>query len=163
MKLLPAFLLSFFLLFCVGVVEAGQTNEGFTFPMNESNLGASVTVIYTNVSYDPYCLVDIKGDDLKLIKFEYGRNTTRYFTEKEIWTGDIQHIGNQLYIPGQFNAGSLEITVYSEAGYQKVTDIKIIERKLTSASSINPDLFIFITVLAILGISISRNFRRIFQ
>lgn len=137
--------------------------RGFSFLMVEKDLGASATVIYNNISFDPHSLIEVEGDDLKLVKFEYDGNTTRYFIEKEIWTGDIEHIGEELYIPGQFEASSLKITVYSEEGYQKVTDIKIIERKLTSAATINPDLFIFITVLAILGLSISRNLRRIFQ
>lgn len=137
--------------------------RGFSFPLIESDLGASATVTYNNMSYDPHSLVDIKGDDLKLVKYEYGGNSSRHFIDKGLWTGNIPHTGDKLYIPGQFKTGSLKITVYSEAGYQKVTDIKIIERKLTGASSINPDLFIFICILTVLGISISRNLRRIFQ
>ena len=137
--------------------------RGFSFKLLERDLGASATVVFNNVSFDPHSLVDIKGDDLMLVKYEYGGNSTRHFIEKGLWTGDIPHIGNKLYIPGQLKASSLKITVYSEEGYQTVTDIKIIERKLTGASSINPDLFIFLTILAILGISISRNLRRIYQ
>lgn len=136
--------------------------RGFSFPLLEKDLGASATVIYNNISFDPHSLVDVEGDDLKLVKIKYGGNTTRYFVEKGIWTGDIEHIGSELYLAGQFDASSLEITVYSEEGYQKVTDIKIIERGLTGASSINPDLFIFIAILAVLGISITRNLRRAF-
>lgn len=137
--------------------------RGFSFQLLERDLGASATVIYNNMSYDPHSLVQIKGDDLKLVKYEYGGNSSRHFIDKGLWTGNIPHTGDKLYIPGQFKTGSLKITVYSEAGYQKVTDIKIIERKLTGASSINPDLFIFISILTVLGISISRNLRRIFQ
>lgn len=136
--------------------------RGFSFPMIETDLGASATVIYNNMSFDPHSLIEVEGDNLKLIKFEYAGNTTRYFIEKGIWAGDIGHIGSELYIPGNFRKDSLKITVYSEEGYQKVTDIKILDRKLSTASTINPDLFVFISVLAVIGISISRNIRRIF-
>lgn len=136
--------------------------HGFSFPMIENDLGAAATVVYNNVSADPHSLIEVEGNDLKLIKFEYDGNVSRYFIEEGIWTGDLDHVGSELYIPGEFNADSLRITVYSDEGYQQVTDIKIIERKLTGASSISPDLFIFISVLAILGISIARNLRRVF-
>lgn len=137
-------------------------NFGFSFPLIETDLGASAIVEYNNVSYDPHSLIEVTGDDLKLIKVEYNGNVTRHFIEKDIWTGDIQHVGSDLYLPGHFKADSLKITVYSDEGYQTVSDIEIKERKLSGATSINPDLFIFIAILAISGISIARNLRRIF-
>jgi hypothetical protein len=137
--------------------------RGFSFMMVEKDLGASAKVTFNNISYDPHSLIEVKGDELKLIKFEYGGNTTRYFIEKDLWIGEIQHIGEDLYLSGNFDIRKLNITAYSESGYQKVTDIKVIERTLSGAASINPDLFIFITILIILGISIARNIRRIFE
>ena len=132
------------------------------YPDVLKDIGASATVIFNNVSYGPHSLIEVSGADLKLIKFEYEGNVTKYFVEKGIWVGDIQHVGSDLYIPGKFNRDDLKITVYSENGYQEVSDIEIIERKIVGASSISPDLFIFLTVLAVLGISITRNLRRIF-
>lgn len=133
-----------------------------SYPLVALDLGASSTVIFNNMSYDPHSLIEVSGEDLQLVKYEYRGDVVRHFIDRDLWIGDLQHIGQDLYIPGQFEADALKITVYSEEGYQAVSDIQVVERKLSGAASINPDMFIFISILAVLGFSISRNLRRIY-
>ena len=140
-----------------------KIDYALSYPLVALDLGASSTVIFNNMSYAPHSLIEVSGEDLQLVKYEYRGDVVRHFIERDLWIGDLQHIGHDLYIPGQFEADALKITVYSEEGYQAVSDIQVIERKLSGAASINPDMFIFISILAVLGISISRNLRRIFQ
>jgi len=134
----------------------------FKYPSVQYDFGATATVTNTSESINPHTTARVSGDNLKVVKFEYDGKMARHFIEHDLWTGELSHIGNDLYIPGNFQSEKLHITVYGEEGYQKVKDVKI--TKVTSAGiGINPDFFIFIAVLAILGISIARNLRRIFE
>ena len=133
----------------------------FKYPSVKHDFGASATVININESITPYFTVKISGKDLEVVKFEYNGKAARHFIERDIWTGELSHIGNDLYIPGNLQSGKLHITVYGEYGYQNIENIKM--TTVNSAGvSINPDFFIFIAVLAICGISIARNLRRVF-
>lgn len=133
----------------------------FQYPAIQQDFKASARVTYHNNSIEPHALVEVKGKDLKVIKVEYAGNSSKHFLDRDIWTGELSHAGKEVYLPGNFQPGELKITVYGESGFQKVEKIKINEVKLASAS-VNPDLFIFIAVLVICGISIARNLRRIF-
>jgi len=133
----------------------------FKYPSVKHDFGASATVININESITPYFTVKISGKDLEVVKFEYNGKAARHFIERDIWTGELSHIGNDLYIPGNLQSGKLHITVYGEYGYQNIENIKM--TTVNSAGvSINPDFFIFIAVLAICGISIARHLRRVF-
>ena len=133
----------------------------FQYPAVRHDFGAAATVTNINESIKPYITARVSGEDLEVVKFEYDGKTTRHFIERDIWAGELPHIGNDLYIPGHFQPEKLHIIVYGNEGYQKVKNVKINEVN-SAGVSINPDFFIFIAVLAICGISIARNFRRIF-
>lgn len=133
----------------------------FQYPTIQHDLRASATVKNVNESIKQSSTVRVSGKDLKVIKFEYNGITTKHFIERDMWVGELPHIGNDLYIPGKIQSEKLHITVYGEDGYQKVETIKMTE--VSSAGvGINPNFFIFIAVLAICGLSIARNLRRIF-
>ena len=105
----------------------------FQYPAVQHDFKASARVEYHNNSIQPNSLVEIQGEDIKVIKFVYAGKDARHFIERDIWTGELDHVGNELYIPGQFKPGELEITVYGDAGFQKVENVKIKEVKLVSA------------------------------
>jgi parallel beta-helix repeat protein len=132
----------------------------FQYPAIQQDFGASAQVTYHNNSIQPHSLVEVQGEDLKVIKYEYAGKVAKHFIERDIWTGEISHVGNELYLPGNFQADKLKITCYGDSGFQNVENIEVEEVKLASAS-INPDLFIFLAVLAVLGITTLRNLRRI--
>lgn len=131
----------------------------FQYPAVHHDFKVSATVDYHNNSVQPKALVEVDGEGIKLIKVQYSGNETRHFLERDIWTGELDHVGNTVYLEGHFKPSELEITVYGDAGFQKVTDVKINNVKLVSAG-INPDLVIFLAVLAVLGITTLRNLRR---
>lgn len=131
----------------------------FTYPKVEADHKAYANVTYQNNEIQPCSLVDVQGENIKLVKFEYNETVTRHFIDRGIWTNASSHVGSSLYIPGHFKADDLKITVYSEAGYQVVEDIRV--QETTLEASINPNLFIFLAVLGILVITISRNLRRL--
>jgi len=133
----------------------------FQYPTVRRDFRTSATVTNINESIKQSSTVRVSGKDLKVVKFEYNGVIIKHFIERDMWVGELYHIGNDLYIPGHLQPDKLHITVYGEDGYQKVENVKI--NTVTSAGvSINPDFFIFIAVLAICGISIARNLRRIF-
>jgi hypothetical protein len=132
----------------------------FQYPAIQQDFEASAQVTYHNNSIQPHSLVEVQGEDLKVIKYEYAGKVAKHFIERDIWTGEVSHVGDELYISGNFQAGELQITVYGDTGFQKVENIEVNEAKLASAG-INPDLFIFLAVLAVLGITTLRNLRRI--
>jgi hypothetical protein len=133
----------------------------FQYPAVKHDFKASATVTSLNSSIKQSSTVRVSGKHLSVVKFEYKGITTKHFIERNMWVGELSHIGNDLYIPGQIQSEKLHITVYGKAGFQKVENFKITE--VSSAGvSINPNFFIFIAVLAICGLSIARNLRRIF-
>lgn len=137
-----------------------QRDYVFQYPTVKHDFRASATVTDVNESVKQYTTVRVTGKDLKVVKFEYSGNTARHFIERDMWTGELPNIGDDLYISGNFQPENLHITVYGEEGYQNIENIHT--TKVTSAGvGINPDFFIFIAVLAICGISIARNLRRI--
>lgn len=136
-----------------------QADFNYYYPAVSQDLGANAEVIYYNYSIEPYSLVKVEGGDLQAIKYEYGSKSARHFIETDLWVGELHQAGNDLYIPGKFDNTSLKVTVYSKNGYQKIENIKVREVKLAKAS-FNPDMFIFLAVLGILGITTYRNLRR---
>lgn len=143
------------------IIDFLKQDYVFQYPMIQYDFRASAVITNINESIKQSSTVRVSGKDLKVVKFEYNGVITKHFIERDMWVGELYHIGNDLYIPGHLQPDKLHITVYGEDGYQKVENVKI--NTVTSAGvSINPDFFIFIAVLAICGISIARNLRRIF-
>lgn len=132
----------------------------FQYPDLQQDFKASATVTYQNYSIEPYSLVEVQGEHIKVVKYSYAGKEVRHFLDRNIWTGELGHAGNAAYLPGKYQHGELQITVYGDAGFQKVENITVSEQRITKAG-FNPDLFIFIAVLAVLGISITRSIRRI--
>lgn len=142
------------------ILDFLQQDYVFQYPTVKHDFRASATVTDVNESVRQYSTVRVTGKDLRVIKFEYNGTTTKHFTEQDMWTGELPHLGDDLYISGHYQPEKMKITVYGQEGYQNVENVQT--KKVTSAGiGINPDFFIFIAVLAICGISIARNLRRI--
>lgn len=133
-----------------------KQDYSFKYPAVQHDFGATAVVTDDNES----STVRVSGKDLKVVKFEYSGKTARHFIERDIWTGELAHVGNDAYIQGNFQPEDLKITVYGDVGFQKVEKVEVRDVKLASAG-INPDFFIFIAILAVLGITTYRNIRRI--
>ena len=135
----------------------------FRYPNVEQNLKASATVVYHNYSTAPYSLLTVEGeDDIEVIKISYDGNSARHFVDRDMWVGEFQRVGDGWYIPGEFDREKLKITVYSEKGFKTLSkEESEVENAVIGKAGINPDLFSFISVLTISGISIIRSIRRI--
>lgn len=142
-----------------GTLDIIRRASTFTYPVIKTDLQANATVTYQNNDVQPYSLVDVQGENIEVVKYEYAGTETKHFIERNVWTNASSHVGSALYIPGHFKTEDLEITVYSEAGYQVVDDIDV--QEVVLEASIDSDLFVFVAVLAILGILVSRNLRRL--
>jgi Right handed beta helix region len=132
----------------------------------ETPINASVSITEYNNSYNPHSLVYVVGESLSSVLYTYnGTSTTHYFSINEekadLWTGDLQHTGGAVYLPGRLNANKLQVTCYNSHGYKKFTDFNITEINDNSSQIFNPQLWIFVGTLAILGFSIYRNLRRV--
>lgn len=145
-------------------------NQDYTFQYldQETDINASVDIVDYNNSYNPHSLVFVDGEDLSCVKYEYsGNSTTHYYSingeNADIWTGDLQHRGNAVYLPGSFTAGKLQVTGFNSQGYCKITDFNITEVQDESSLVFNPQLWAFVGTLTILGISIFRNLRRVIK
>jgi hypothetical protein len=135
----------------------------FRYPNVEQNLKASATVVYHNYSTAPYSLLTVEGeDDIEVIKISYEGKTARHFVDRDMWVGEFQRVGDGWYIPGEFDADKLKVTVYSKKGFKTLSDeeIKVRNAKIGKAG-VSIDLFNYIATLAISGISIIRSIRRI--
>ena len=135
----------------------------FKYPLISKDLKASADVAYHNYSAAPYSIIKVTGEDLKVIRLEYDGKAARHFLDSDMWVGDFQPVGTGFYVPGELDETKLQITVFSENGFQKLSASEIkIRNVVFGAAAINPDLFIYLLIMAILGISICRNIRRIF-
>jgi hypothetical protein len=108
----------------------------------------------------------VVGEGLSNVLYEYdGRLTNHCFLINEentdLWTGDLQHRGNAIYLNGSFDAKNLQVTCYNSQGYCKITDFNITEINDNSSQILSPMLWSFVGTLTILGISIFRNARRV--
>jgi len=149
-------------------------DRNFTFKyLNiKTKINASVDITDYNNSYNPHSLVYVNGTGLTSVKYEYnGRSCTRYFTiyegnttsETTLWKGDLQHRGEALFLEGNFDESKLSVTCYNSKGYQKITNFNVTEVTDNSELVLNPALWSFVGTLAILGISIFRNLRRVIK
>jgi hypothetical protein len=134
----------------------------------EIPINASVCVTEYNNSYNPHSLVYVVGEGLSNVLYVYdGRSTNHCFLingePSDLWSGDLQHEGNAVYLPGRFDASKLQITCYNSQGYCKITNFNITEVPDDSGQILNPSLWAFVGTLAILGFSIYRNFRRVIR
>ena len=135
----------------------------FRYPNVEQNLKASAEVVYHNYSAAPYSILTVDGEDsIEVIKISYDGNSARHFVDRDMWVGEYQRVGDGWYIPGEFDADKLKVTVYSKKGFKTLSDeeIKVRNAKIGKAG-VSIDLFNYIATLAILGISIIRSIRRI--
>jgi hypothetical protein len=140
----------------------------FQYPDIQVPINASVSVSEYNNSYNPHSLIYVDGDGLTSIKYEYGENsTTHYYLinggKSDVWTGDLQHKGCAVYLPGRFEARNLRVTCFNSQGYRNITNFNITEVSDNSSQVLNPNLWAFPGTLAILGISIYRNARRVIK
>ncbi len=142
-----------------GILDIVRRASSFSYPVIKTDLKANATVTYQNNVVQPYSLVDVQGENIQVVKYEYAGTETKHFIERNVWTNASSHVGSALYIPGHFKTEDLRITVYSEAGYQVVDDIDVQEVVLEAL--IDSNLFVFLAILAILGLLVSRNLRRI--
>lgn len=139
-----------------------KTDYIFTYPLVDADISASAVVSYYNYSMQPYSLVEVSYDDeVEAVRLSYAGHTAKYFVDRDLWVGEIQHVGDGFYLSGEFDKDLLEITVFSANGFKKIDEIETHEIKL-GVAGVNPDIFIFITTLAILGLLTYRNIRRIF-
>jgi hypothetical protein len=143
-------------------------NQDFSFqyPDTQVPINASVRVTEYNNSYNPYSLIRVTGEGLTSVKYSYNGNSTTHYYEingenADIWTGDLQHRGNTIYLPGRFDASKLHVTCFNLKGYHKITDFNITDVPDESEKVLSPELWAFVGTLIILGFSIYRNFRRI--
>lgn len=141
------------------ILKSGYTFQYLNIPMD---LKASATVVYHNYT-TPYSIVTVEcEDDIEVIKLSYDGKTARHFVERDMWVGEFQNVGSGWYIPGEFDAKKLKITVYSKNGFKTLSDDGVtIEYAVIGLAGINPDLFTYVATLTILGISITRSIRRI--
>ncbi|MDD2284678.1 MAG: right-handed parallel beta-helix repeat-containing protein [Paludibacter sp.] len=142
-----------------GILDIIRRASSFSYPVIKTDLKANATVTYQNNDVQPYSLVDVQGENIQVVKYEYAGTETKHFIERNVWTNASSHVGSALYIPGHFKTEDLKITVYSEAGYQVVEEIDV--QEVVLEASIDPNLFVFLAVFAILGILVSRNLRRL--
>ena len=136
----------------------------FTYPDKQIDINANIQVIYYNNSFNAHSLVYVDGEGLTCVKYTYnGLSTTHYFNINglDLWSGDLQHRGNAVYLQGKFDASKLQVTCYNSQGYSKITNFNITEVPDDSAKILSPELWAFVGTLTILGFSIYRNFRRI--
>lgn len=127
------------------------------------DLKASATVVYHNYSTAPYSIITVEGEEgIEVIRISYEGKTSRHFIDRDMWVGEFQRVGDGWYIPGEFDENQLKITVYSKNGFKTLSeeDIKV-KNAVIGLASISIDLFNYIVVLAISGISITRSIRRI--
>jgi hypothetical protein len=140
----------------------------FQYPDIQVPINASVGVSEYNNSYNAHSLVYVDGEGLTSVKYEYGGNSTTHYylingEKSDIWTGDLQHKGCAVYLPGSFEASKLQVTCFNSQGYHKITDFNITEVSDNSNQVLNPNLWAFVGTLTILGISIYRNARRVIK
>ena len=136
----------------------------FSYPDKQIGANAVIQVIYYNNSFNAHLFVYVDGEGLTCVKYEYnGLSTIHYFNINglDLWTGDLQHRGNAVYLNGSFDASKLQVTCYNSQGYHTFSNFNISEVLDDSAKILSPELWAFIGTLAILGFSIYRNFRRI--
>jgi hypothetical protein len=100
------------------------------------------------------------------VKYTYdGLSANHYLTvngeNTDLWTGDLQHEGNAVYLNGSFIAKNLQVTCFNSQGYSTITDFNITEINDNSNQILRPELWAFVGTLLILGFSIYRNFKRI--
>ncbi|MDR3492423.1 MAG: hypothetical protein P4M12_10355 [Gammaproteobacteria bacterium] len=143
-------------------------NQDFSFQYSNIQvpINAVVSVTEYNNTYNPHSLIFVDGESLSGVKYEYGElATTHYYSingeNADIWTGDLQHTGNAVYLNGSFTAGNLQVTCYNSQGYSRITDFNITEVPDDSAKVLSPELWAFVGALLIFGFSIYRNFRRV--
>jgi hypothetical protein len=143
-------------------------NHDFSFQYLDIQvpINASVILTYYNNSFNAHSLGYVSGEGLTGVKYEYnGFSTTHYFSingeNADIWTGDLQHRGNTVYLPGNFEASKLQVTCFNSQGYCRITDFNRTEIPDESNQILSPELWAFVGTLTILGISIYRNFRRV--
>jgi len=144
----------------------------FQYPDKKTEINASVDIVEYNNTYNPHSLVYVSGEGLTSVKYEYGnQSTTHYFSINEgnqssgadIWEGELQHRGNAVYLEGALNANNLKVTGFNPSGYNTISKVNITEEKDNSNHILNPKLWTFAGTLAILGISIYRNARRVIK
>lgn len=140
----------------------------FQYPNQVTEINASAEVIEYNNTYNPHSLVYVSGDGLTGVRYEYGNESTTHYLSisgesADIWEGELQHTGNVVYLEGQLNKGQLKITAFNPSGYSTISQINVTEEKDESSQVLNPKLWSFLGVLLILGVSISRNLRRIIK
>ena len=140
----------------------------FQYPDKVTDLNASAEVIEYNNTYNPHSLVYVTGEGLTGVRYEYGnKSTTHYLSingeSSDIWEGELQHTGNAVYLDGALNANSLKITGFNPSGYNTISKVNITEENDESTLIFNPKLWGFMGTLAILGISIYRNARRVIK
>jgi hypothetical protein len=138
----------------------------FTYPDSQAAINASVSIDYYNNSYNSHSLVYVSGEGLTGVKYTYGElSSAHYFSingeKADLWTGDLQHRGNAVYLNGSFDATKLQVTCFNSQGYCRITDFNITEVPDDSAKVLSPELWAFVGTLLILGFSIYRNFKRI--
>ncbi len=143
-------------------------NGNFFFQYLEKQIpiNATVSISYYNNSYNPHSLVYVDGEGLTGVKYTYsGVSANHYFSingeNTDLWTGNLQHIGNAVYLNGSFDAKNLQVTCYKSQGYSRITDFNITVVPDDSAKILSPELWAFVGTLTILGFSIYRNFRRV--
>jgi hypothetical protein len=129
-------------------------------------INASVSVTEYDNTYNPHALVFVDGEGLTSVKYSYnGNSTTHYYSINgkisDIWTGDLQHTRNAVYLNGRFNASNLQVTCFNSQGYCRITDLNVIEIKDNSGQVLNPQLWAFVGTLVILGLYTYRNLRRV--
>jgi hypothetical protein len=144
-------------------------NQEYSFKYldQETEINASFDIIEYNNSYNPHSLVYINGD-YESVKIVYcGKTATHYYTinheNADIWSGELPHRGNAVYLNGTFNPEELLVTCYNSQGYKKITDFNIREEKDNSNQILNPALWSFVGTLTILGLSVFRNLRRVIR
>lgn len=144
----------------------------FQYPDKKTDINASVEVIEYNNTYNPHSLVYVTGEGLTGVKYEYGNKfTTHYFSIIEgnqssgadMWEGELQHTGNAVYLDGALDRNQLKITAFNPSGYSTISQINVTRKNDERSQVFNPQLWAFLGTLAILGISISRNLRRIIK
>lgn len=139
----------------------------FKYINSEIPISTNINVTYYNNSYNPHSLVYVDGEGLTGIKYEYGGLFETHYlvidgAVADVWTGDLQHTGNAVYLQGNFDASKLRVTCYNSQGYHEFTNFNITEVPDDSAKVVfNPELWAFVGTLIILGFSIYKNFRRV--
>ena len=55
----------------------------------------------------------------------YDGKTARHFVDRDMWVGEFQRVGDGWYIPGEFDADKLKVTVYSKKGFKTLSKEEI--------------------------------------